>query len=367
VRTGTVVGVGKDDVFLEFGPKEQGVVPLQQFADTPDVGSSVKVRVDTYDAKENLFLCSLTRSFQRDADWASIERGAVVMGTVRAANKGGLELQVGRVLTAFLPASHVALERVEDLEALVGQAFPVEVVEIDAERRRIVVSRRGILARDRAERRASAVRALQPGSVVQGTVTKVEPFGAFVDVGGVEGLLHVSQMSWKRVEKPEEVVKVGDVLKVQVLEVSEDGKRIGLGTKQLTEDPWLAFTRQNQPGKVLQGTVTRLAPYGAFVEVAEGVEGLAHVSQLSTNQVRHPKEVVKEGQALAVRIVNVDPAQRRIGLSLLTERGDRITDDVADDATIRAVVERTRDVPEPTLGDLLRQAMEAKSAPKKRR
>ncbi len=359
-RTGTVVGVGKDDVFLEFGPKEQGVVPLVQFPDTPEVGTQVKVRVESFDAKENLFLCALTRSFQRDADWASIEVGAVVMGTVRAVNKGGLELQVGRVLTAFLPASHVALERVEDLEALIGQAFPVEVVEIDPERRRVVVSRRGILARDRAERRASVVRTLQPGAVVQGTVTRVEPYGAFVDVGGVEGLLHVSQMAWKRVEKPEEVVKAGDVVKVQVLEVSEDGKRIGLGMKQLVEDPWLAFTRQNAPGKVLQGKVTRLAPYGAFVEVAEGVEGLAHVSQLSPNQVRHPKEIVKEGQALAVRIVSVDAAQRRIGLSLMTERGDRITDDVADDATIREVVERTRQVVEPTLGDLLRKALEAK-------
>jgi ribosomal protein S1 len=366
-KTGTVVGVGKDDVFLEFGPKEQGVLPLAQFAETPDIGTQVKVRIESFDAKENLYLCALSRSFQRDADWASIEVGAVVMGTVRAVNKGGVELQVGRVLTAFLPASHVALERVEDLESLIGQALPVEVVEVDPERRRIVVSRRGILGRERSEKRASVVRALQPGAIVQGTVTRVEPFGAFVDVGGVDGLLHVSQMAWKRVEKPEEVVKVGDVVKVQVLEISEDGNRIGLGMKQLVEDPWLAFTRQNLPGKVLQGKVTRLAQYGAFVEVAEGVEGLAHVSQLSPNPVRHAKEIVKEGQAVTVRIVSVDAAQHRIGLSLLTERGDRITDDVADDATIREVVERTRQVSEPTLGDLLRQAMEAKAAPKKKR
>jgi ribosomal protein S1 len=282
------------------------------------------------------------------------------MGTVKAVNKGGLDLQVGRVLTAFLPASHVALERIEDLESLVGQALPVEVVEIDRDRHRVVVSRRGILGRERAERRAKTVSSLAAGHIVQGTVTRVEPFGAFVDIGGVEGLLHVSQMAWKRVEKPEEIVKAGDQVKVQILEISEDGKRIGLGMKQLTEDPWLAFARQNLPGKVLQGTVTRLAPYGAFVQVAEGVEGLAHVSQLSSHQVRHAKEVVKEGQAVTVRIVNVDPAQRRIGLSLLTERGDRITDDVADDQTILEVTRKSR-VEEPTLGDLLKKALEGRS------
>jgi ribosomal protein S1 len=229
---------------------------------------------------------------------------------------------------------------------------------VDREKRRIVVSRRGILGREREERRGTALKSLATGSVVTGKVTKVEPYGAFVDVGGVEGLLHVSQMAWKRIEKPEEVVKAGDQVKVQILEISEDGRRIGLGMKQLTEDPWITFTKTHPPGTVLEGTVTRIAPYGAFVEVAEGVEGLAHVSQLAPTQVHHAKEVVKPGEKRTVRIVTVDAGQRRIGLSLLTERGDRLTDDVADDRTIQEVLGRSREESSPTLGDLLKKAME---------
>jgi ribosomal protein S1 len=358
-RSGVVTGVGRDDVFLEFGPREQGVVPREQFEAEPKVGESVRVFVESFDAKEGLHLCSVRRTVQ-SAEWDTLEPGSLLMGTVLAANKGGLDLKVGS-LGAFLPASHASLERVENLETLIGQTFPVEVVEVDRERRRIVVSRRAILARQRDEKRQTAVKSLEPGSVVSGRVTKVEPFGAFVDLGGVEGLVHVSQMAWKRVEKPDEIVKAGDVVKVQVLEVSEDGRRIGLGMKQLLPDPWITTTAEHPPGSLVEGTVTRLAPYGAFVQIAEGVEGLAHISQLSPHDVRSAREVVKEGQKVTVRVVNVDLDQRRIGLSLLTEHGDRLTDDVADKATIREVLKRTRgDEDQPTLGDILLKALQSK-------
>lgn len=364
-RQGVITHVGQEDVFVEFGPREQGVVPLAQFAENPEVGARLTVHVDGFDAKEGLFLCSMRRGVQ-SAEWATLEKGAILMGTVMAVNKGGLDLKVGS-LSAFLPASQIALERVENLEALIGQSFPVEVIEADRERHRIVCSRRGLLARERDEKRTSAVKALLPGSTVQGRVTKVEPFGAFVDLGGVEGLVHVSQMSYKRVEKPEEIVKPGELVKVQVLEVSEDGRRISLSLKALQEDPWVVFAHTTPVGSVLKGTVTRIAAYGAFVQVAEGVEGLAHVSQLAPGGARRTREAVHEGQEVTVRVAQIDLAQRRIGLSLLTERGDRLTDDIADTATIREVLGRTRAAdPEPTLGDLLQRALQqSQSRPSK--
>lgn len=358
-RTGVVTHVGREDVFLEFGPREQGVVPLIQFSENPEVGASIRVHVDGFDGKEGLYLCSLKRGVQ-SAEWDTLEKGAILMGQVLAANKGGLDVKVGS-LSAFLPASHASLEHVDDLGTLIGRTFAVEVIELDRERRRIVVSRRGLLAREREEKRTSAAKTLLPGVTVQGKVTKVEAFGCFVDLGGIDGLVHVSQMAWKRVEKPEEVVKVGDLVKVQVLEVSEDGRRISLSMKALEEDPWIGWTATHPVGSLVEGTVTRLAAYGAFVEVAPGLEGLAHVSQLSPQQIRSAKGVLHEGQKVTLRVASIDAAQRRIGLSLLTEHGDRLTDDVADSATIRDTLAKAKAAaPQPTLGDLLKRALEGK-------
>ncbi len=358
---GTVSAVGDADVFLEFGPRIQGVVPHAQFAEPPDVGSKLKVFVEDYDDKESLYLCSVKRTVQA-GEWDSVEIGSILLGEVKAVNKGGLEVQCG-VLTAFLPASHVALERIEDLESLVGQRFEVEVLEADREKRRIVVSRRGILGRERDEKRTAAVGAMQVGSTVAGQVTRIEAYGAFVDIGGVEGLLHVSEIAFKRVEDPNEHLEVGQDLKVKILKIDEGGKRISLSLKALQEDPWVRVTVDNPPGSVIEGEVTRIASYGAFIEIADGIEGLAHVSQLAPGPINTPKDVVRIGQKISVRVAEVDPERRRIGLSLLTERGDRLTDDVADDATIREVIERTRDSGgEPTLGDILKRALEGGSA-----
>lgn len=356
---GVVAGIGEQDVFIEFGPRVQGVVPRDHFTSLPAQGDPLRVFVEDLDEKESLYLCSLRRTAQA-GEWEVLEVGSLLVGEVKAVNRGGLELQCG-VLTAFLPASHVSLERIEDLESLVGQRYEVEVLEIDAGRRRLVVSRRGLLARERDARRSEIVDTLQAGAVVPGKVTRIERFGAFVDLGGVEGLLHVSEMAWVRVEDPATQVSVGEDLKVQILKVEEGGKRISLSRKALLEDPWLRFSHEHPPGAVLQGTVTRIASYGAFIEVSEGIEGLAHISQLSPGPINTPKDVVRVGQGLAVRVVDVDLERRRIGLSLLTERGDRLTDDVADDETIREVLRRRREeeeAGEPTLGDLLKKALE---------
>ena len=354
---GTVSAVGQRDVFLEFGPRIQGVLSADQFTELPEVGATVRVFVEEHDTKENLFLCSLRRGVQTGA-WEGLEEGSILMGEVKAANAGGLELLSG-VLTLFLPVSHVELDRVEDLEPYIGQRFEVEVLEVNRERRKVVVSRRGILARQRDQKRSEAVDRIVVGSIVPGQVTRIQPFGAFVDIGGVEGLLHVSQMSWKRVEDPADHVSVGDDIKVQILEVKEEGKRISLSTKVLVEDPWNIFVRDHPVGVQVPGKVTKIASYGAFVEVADGVEGLAHVSQLSSSPINTPKDVLRLGQETKFRVAEVDTERRRIGLSLLSDRGDLLTDDVADEDTIRAVLEKGRPA-EPTLGDILKKALEGK-------
>ncbi|MDJ0520784.1 MAG: S1 RNA-binding domain-containing protein [Planctomycetota bacterium] len=349
-----VSAVGKQDVFLEFGPRTQGVVPAAQFAELPEPGTRIKVFVEDFDDKESLYLCSVRRTAQA-AEWDGLEVGSLFAAEVKAVNKGGLELQAG-VLTAFLPVSHIELDRVEELDPYIGRKFEVEVIEVEREKRRLVVSRRGILARERDQRRTDAASTLGVGQVVKGQVTRIEAYGAFVDLGGVEGLLHVSEIAHKRVEDPKDHLEEGELVEVQILKIEEGGKRISLSKKALIEDPWDAFVRDHPRGQVVPGKVTRIASYGAFVEVADGIEGLAHISQLSPVAINTPKDVVRVGQELAVRIHEVDYERRRIGLSLLTERGDRLTDDVADDDTIREVLERDRPA-EPTLGDILKKAL----------
>lgn len=359
----TVSGVAHDDVFVEFGPRAQGVIPADQFGAPPEIGETVRVYVERFDTKEGLYLCALKRTLQAAAGWGSVEPGAIVMATTRAVNRGGLEVQIGH-LSGFLPASHVALEHIDDLETVVGQTFPVEVIEADPDRRRLVVSRRAILARERDQHATATLDRLQIGDVLSGTVVRVERFGAFVDIGGIDGLVHVSQLAWKRVAHPDDVVKQGDTVKVQILDISisSDEKRISLGMKQLTEDPWMRFARDHAPGSVMEGRVTRLAHFGAFIEIADGIEGLAHISQLAPDSVGSVREVLKLGDTLAVRVVDVDVEKHRIGLSLLTERGDRLTDDVADDETIREVLDRKEeDAGDPTIGDLLRRALDDES------
>ncbi|MDF1701276.1 MAG: S1 RNA-binding domain-containing protein [Planctomycetota bacterium] len=354
---GLVTVVGREDLFVEFGPRLQGVVPCAQFSQLPEPGERIKVFVESFDGKESLYVCSVKRTAQA-AEWGGLEVGSIIAAEVKAHNAGGLELQAG-VLTAFLPVSHIELERVEELEPYIGRRFDVEVMEVDPEKRRLVVSRRGLLNRDRDQRRADVTSALVPGSVLQGEVTRVEPYGAFVDIGGVEGLLHVSEIAWKRVEDPNEHVKVGDRFDVQIQKIEEGGKRISLSKRALTDDPWDLFVRDHPRGSLVPGKVTRIQTYGAFVEIAEGVEGLAHVSQLSPVRVNSPKDIVRLGQELSVRVHEIDTERRRIGLSLLTDRGDLLTDDVADDDTIRDVLNRDRPA-EPTLGDLLKRALEGK-------
>ncbi|MGE0191370.1 MAG: 30S ribosomal protein S1 [Planctomycetota bacterium] len=353
-----VAGVSGDDVFLEFGLRQQGVVPRAQFAAAPEVGDTIEVHVVEHDPKEDLWICAARPQVRGAGERLSV--GDVVKGTVRQVNAGGLELQVG-LQSAFLPVSHIELERVEDMEPYLGRVLDVEVIESDPERRRLVVSRRGVLQRERDERRRGAVAGLSVGARLTGPVTRVETFGAFVDLGGVEGLVHVSELAHKRVERAADVVQVGEILEVEIVGIEEDGRRIRLSRRALQQDPYSRFLAAHPVGSQVEGKVTRIATYGAFLEVGEDVEGLAHISQLAPGGVGSVKEVLKIGQTVTVRVASIEPERRRIGLSLLTERGDRLTDDVADDATIRQYAKGGRDGDaEPTLGDLLRRALEGK-------
>ena len=313
----TVAGTSGNDVILELGPRVQGVCPLDEFEEPPTSGDTLRLAL--VGREDGLWTFSLKQG-RALASWDEMEVGSLVKGRVIGINKGGLELKVSGH-NAFLPASQVAIGHVEDLESLAGETLVCEVVEIDPSRKRLVVSRRAVLEAEAQASRHALVDALAEGAVIRGKVTRIEPFGAFVDIGGVEGLLHVSNISHQRVAHPEEVLTKGQELEVQVLKIEEGGRRIGLGRKQLEADPWDLAVERLREDEVVEGTVRRLMDFGAFVEILPGVDGLLHVSQLGEGRVRSAASVLKVGETLSVRIQSIDPVQRRISLSRLDPRG----------------------------------------------
>ena len=332
LQRGSVVGTSGDDVIVELGPRVQGVLPVSEFDEPPAVGAVFEFSLNGQ-GEDGLW--NLSRKEAKVlAAWNDLHLGARVETQVSAVNKGGLDCKVGP-LRAFMPASHVDLARIDDLAALVGQRFEAEVVELDAERNRIVLSRRAVLSEEREAKRRDALGRIVPGIELSGQVTRVEAFGAFVDIGGVEGLVHVSNLSRQRVADPNERVKKGDHVRVLVLEVKDGGKRIGLGMKQLEPDPWDEAEARLAADDVVSGKVVRLMEFGAFVEVLPGIEGLLHVSQMLPNQrVNRPGDVVQIGQELTVRVLSVSASARRISLSRLDPRGALIGSEDAADATV---------------------------------
>jgi len=312
-----VVDTNQKDVVLELGPRTQGVVPVEEFSEPPAVGSELKVSV--VKREDGLWICSVTAA-RAISSWEEMEVGSLVKGRVIGINKGGLELKIDG-LDGFMPASQIALHHVEDLASYAGQTLVCEVLEIDREKRRIVTSRRAVLEAEARQKREEAAGALMEGSILRGKVARLESYGAFVDIGGVEGLLHVSNISHQRVEHPEEKLKVGQDIEVQVLKIEEGGRRIGLGMKQLEADPWEVAQDKLREDVVINGVVRRLVDFGAFVELVPGVDGLLHVSQLGAGRVNRASDVLKVGEELSVRIVSFDPVQRRVSLSRLDPRG----------------------------------------------
>ena len=357
LKRGTVVGVSGDDVFVELGPRAQGVISLAEFEAPPKVGEAFDF---TLAGRED-DLWKLTRREARAlAEAADVEAGSHVKARVTGQNTGGLECRVGS-LPAFLPASQVALRHEADLSVYLGQTLVCRVLEVDRERKRVLLSRRAVLEEERAQSHKESLGRLSVGQKVKGKVTRVEAFGAFVDLGGgLEGLVHVSNLSRRRVEDAKSVLAPGQEVEVQVLAIQEDGKRIGLGMKQLEADPWQDASSRIAPDSVLTGKVTRVVEFGAFVELEPGLEGLVHVSQLGKDRVRRASDVVKAGQELTVRVVSVDAARGRLSLSRLDARGAVLGSEESVDAKVidQALAEAQPKKLGTNLGALLRKKLE---------
>lgn len=321
-RTGTVVSVGANDVFVEFGPKELGVLESTQWKEgdaKPEVGSSLEVVVQRYEPNESIYICSLPGAVQK-ADWEMLEPGQVVEARVTGTNKGGLELEVAGH-RAFMPASQVDIGHVPDLGVFVGEKMTCTVQRVDKRGGgNIVCSRREILQQEREKAAASLKEALKEGDELEGVVRKIMDFGAFVDLGGVDGLVHLNDLSHERVnhgaKNVARHVSEGQKVSVKILKLDWDQNRISLGLKQMTADPFASAKNEVVEGADVTGKVTKILEFGAFVEVAPGVEGLVHISELDWKRVANVNDVLQEGEVVQVRVLKVDEADRKISLSI---------------------------------------------------
>ncbi|HJC86343.1 MAG TPA: 30S ribosomal protein S1 [Candidatus Corynebacterium faecigallinarum] len=322
---GTVVKVDHDEVLLDIGYKTEGVIPSRELSikhdvdpgEVVEVGDEVDALVLTKEDKEGRLILSKKRA-QYERAWGTIEQlkenDEPVTGTVIEVVKGGLILDIG--LRGFLPASLVEMRRVRDLQPYIGQEIEAKIIELDKQRNNVVLSRRAWLEQTQSEVRSEFLHQLQKGQVRKGVVSSIVNFGAFVDLGGVDGLVHVSELSWKHIDHPGEVVTVGDEVTVEVLDVDLDRERVSLSLKATQEDPWRVFARTHAIGQIVPGKVTKLVPFGAFVRVEEGIEGLVHISELAERHVEVPDQIVTVGQELMVKVIDIDLERRRISLSL---------------------------------------------------
>jgi small subunit ribosomal protein S1 len=311
----TILAIHNDDVFVELGGRNQGVLSLRQFPEEPAVGQVLEVVVTRFDAEEGLYQLTLPNSAIVAANWGDITEGVVVEARVTGHNKGGLECEVNNI-RAFIPASQIDVYRVEDLEQFVGQKFPAVVTEARAERGNLVLSRRAVVEREKAAGKERLLNELAEGQVREGVVRSLQPFGAFVDLGGVDGLLHVSQLSWQRVKHPGDVLQLGQTVKVLVRKIDPDTHKISLALRDLSENPWTKVALNFPVGTTQRGTVSKIMEFGAFVELEPGVEGLVHISELAHQRVWRVSDVVKEGDVVDVKVQSIDTDQQRIGLSM---------------------------------------------------
>jgi len=322
---GTIVKVDRDEVLLDIGYKTEGVIPSRELSIKHDVDPNEVVKVGDHvealvlqkEDKEGRLILSKKRA-QYERAWGTIEQlkesDEIVTGTVIEVVKGGLILDIG--LRGFLPASLVEMRRVRDLQPYVGRELEAKIIELDKNRNNVVLSRRAWLEQTQSEVRSTFLQTLQKGQVRKGVVSSIVNFGAFVDLGGVDGLVHVSELSWKHIDHPSEVVEVGQEVTVEVLDVDMDRERVSLSLKATQEDPWQQFARTHAIGQVVPGRVTKLVPFGAFVRVDEGIEGLVHISELAERHVEIPEQVVNVGDEILVKVIDIDLDRRRISLSL---------------------------------------------------
>ncbi len=333
VVTGKVVRIDKDEVLVDIGYKSEGVIPQNELsirrsidpADEVSLGDEVDALVLTKEDQDGRLILSKKRArFERA--WRRIEAaadsGEPVEGNVIEVVKGGLIVDLG--VRGFLPASLVDIRRVQDLDEYMSQPIECKVIELNRSRNNVVLSRRAVLEEERKEAREQILDRLQKGEVVEGMISNIVDFGAFVDLDGIDGLIHISELSWGHVNHPSEVLSIGDTVKVKVLEIDRDRQRISLGLKQTQEDPWQRVISAYAINDVLDGKVTKVVNFGAFVEIMEGVEGLVHISELAQHHVENPREVVNPGDDVKVKILEIDDERRRLSLSLKRVEGQAL-------------------------------------------
>jgi small subunit ribosomal protein S1 len=332
VVSGTVVRVDKDEVLVDIGYKSEGVIPVSELsirrsvdpADEVQLGDEVDALVLTKEDAEGRLILSKKRA-RFEMAWKRIERaaesGEPVEGTVIEVVKGGLILDLG--VRGFLPASLVDIRRVQDLDEFMSKTLRCKVIELNRSRNNVVLSRRAVLEEERKEMRQAILDRLSPGNVVTGTISNIVDFGAFVDLDGIDGLIHISELSWSHVNHPSEVLDIGQEVEVKVLDIDRDRQRISLGLKQTQSDPWQQVVDTYDEGDVVEGRVTKVVTFGAFVEILPGVEGLVHISELAQHHVENPREIVSQGETVKAKIIEMDAERRRLSLSLKrVEDGD---------------------------------------------
>jgi small subunit ribosomal protein S1 len=324
VVSGAVVRIDKDEVLVDIGYKSEGVIPNNELSirksanphDEVEMGEEVDALVLTKEDQDGRLVLSKKRARFEKA-WrkieAAAESGEPVEGSVIEVVKGGLIIDLG--VRGFLPASLVDIRRVQNLDDFLGQSIECKVIELNRSRNNVVLSRRAVLEEERKEVRQQILDRLQPGQIVEGAISNIVDFGAFVDLDGIDGLIHISELSWSHVNHPSEILSIGQTVPVKVLDIDRDRQRISLGLKQTQEDPWQRVVDSYQLGDELEGKVTKVVSFGAFVEILDGVEGLVHISELAQHHVENPREVVNQGDVIRVKILEIDSDRRRLSLS----------------------------------------------------
>jgi small subunit ribosomal protein S1 len=310
-----VVDLHADDVFFSLGGKNQGLASVRNFAEPPKPGDMIDVIVTGYSSEDNLYLLSVPGGGIVAASWTDIAEGSMVEARITGANTGGLECEVGNI-RGFIPVSQISMHRTENAADYVGQKLVCIVTESNERRGNLVLSRRAVLEREREESKKAILAELEPGQMREGTVRKIHDFGAFVDMGGVDGLIHVSQLAWERVKHPSEVVQEGQKVRVRVERIDEATGKISLSLKNPEEHPWTNIEQRFPVGATVKGPVSRIAQFGAFVKLAPGVEGLIHISELAHHKVFKVENVVKEGEEVECKVLDVDAEAQRMSLSL---------------------------------------------------
>jgi small subunit ribosomal protein S1 len=318
-KMGKILSIRGSDIFVEVpGGRSQGLMSMMQFEDAPTppkVGDEIEVSIEGYDPTNGLLILSRKFGAVQSANWTTIAEGMVVEAKVTATNKGGLAIEVNGI-RGFMPIGQIDLYRVENAEQFVNQKLICIVTEADPTEKNLVVSRKALLEKQKAEEREKTWLELEENQIRTGIVRNVKPQWAFVDIGGVDGFLHVSEMSWSRVEDASQIVKPGQSIKVAVIKLDKESRKVSLSLKQLEASPWDDLQNRFPIGTVVNGTVTRTMDFGAFVELEPGIEGLVHVSELDAKRVWRVSDIAKEGQAVTVKVLSIDPEARRISLSI---------------------------------------------------